>query len=100
MSDLRVGIIGSGYMARTFAECLRKYCRGGRLVAVAGGTRAPITAAEFGAEAFAAELQDFLDSVREGRPPFATGRDGRAAVELVEAANRSSETGAVVPLPL
>jgi predicted dehydrogenase len=51
-------------------------------------------------EAFAAELQDFLDSVRDGRPPFATGADGRAAVELVEAANRSSEIGEVVHLPL
>jgi predicted dehydrogenase len=49
-------------------------------------------------EAFAAELQDFLDSVRDGRKPFATGEDGRAAVQLVEAANRSSETGEVVHL--
>jgi predicted dehydrogenase len=51
-------------------------------------------------EAFAAELQDFLDSLRDGRPPFATGRDGRAAVEIVEAANRSSETGQAIQLPL
>jgi predicted dehydrogenase len=51
-------------------------------------------------EAFAAELQDFLDSIREGRPPFATGRDGRAAVEMVEAANRSSDIGEAVELPL
>jgi predicted dehydrogenase len=49
-------------------------------------------------EAFAAELQDFLDSVREGRRPFATGQDGRAAVEMVEAANRSSDIGEVVEL--
>ena len=48
MSDLGIGIIGSGYMARTFAECLAKYTRGGRLRAIAGGTRAPATAAEFG----------------------------------------------------
>ncbi len=51
-------------------------------------------------EAFAAELQDFLDSLRDGRPPFATGQDGRAAVEIVEAANRSSETGEAIHLPL
>src|SRR5262249_59432886 len=43
-------------------------------------------------EAFAAELQDFIDSVRDHRPPFATGQDARAAVGLVEAANCSSET--------
>lgn len=51
-------------------------------------------------EAFAAELQDFLDAVREGRPPLATGEDGRAAVEIVEAAHRSSRTGEAVRLPL
>ena len=51
-------------------------------------------------EAFAAELQDFLDSLRDGRPPFATGEDGRAAVEIVEAANRSSATGEAITLPL
>ncbi len=47
MTDLGIGIIGAGYMARTFAECLAKYTQGGRLRAVAGGTRAPATAAEF-----------------------------------------------------
>ena len=34
MSDLGIGIIGSGYMGRTFAECLRNYCKGGKLRAV------------------------------------------------------------------
>lgn len=51
-------------------------------------------------EAFAGELQDFLDSIREGRAPFATGQDGRAAIEMIEAADRSSETGEAVRLPL
>jgi UDP-N-acetyl-2-amino-2-deoxyglucuronate dehydrogenase len=51
-------------------------------------------------EAFAAELQDFLDSVRNARRPFATGQDGRAAVEIAEAANRSSRTGQAIALPL
>jgi UDP-N-acetyl-2-amino-2-deoxyglucuronate dehydrogenase len=51
-------------------------------------------------EAFAAELQDFLDAIRDGRPPLATGEDGRAAVEIVEAAHRSSRTGEAVRLPL
>src|SRR6202011_2997546 len=53
MTDLGIGIIGSGYMARTFAECLRQHTRGGRLRAIAGGTRAPATAAEFGVAAVA-----------------------------------------------
>ena len=47
MTDLGIGIIGGGYMARSFAECLARYTQGGRLRAVAGGTRAPATAAEF-----------------------------------------------------
>jgi predicted dehydrogenase len=51
-------------------------------------------------EAFAAELQDFLDAVCNGRPPLATGRDGRAAVEIVEAVHRSSQSGEAVHLPL
>jgi predicted dehydrogenase len=51
-------------------------------------------------EAFAAELQDFLDAIRAGHQPLATGEDGRAAVEIVEAALRSSRTGEAVRLPL
>src|SRR5207248_8955518 len=47
MTDVGIGIIGAGYMARSFAECLARYTQGGRLRAVAGGTRAPATAAEF-----------------------------------------------------
>ncbi len=50
-------------------------------------------------EAFAAELQDSLDCVRNGRQPFATGQDGRAADEIAEAANRSSQTGAAIVWP-
>src|SRR5215470_17531027 len=53
MDEIGIGIIGSGYMARTFAECLAKYTRGGRLRAIAGGSRASTTAAEFGVEAVA-----------------------------------------------
>src|SRR5690242_11320224 len=50
MADLGIGIIGSGYMGRTFAECLKKYTRGGVLRAFTGGTRAPTSAAEFGVD--------------------------------------------------
>jgi predicted dehydrogenase len=59
--------------------------------------------ADFGAprlEAFLLQTQDFVDCLREGRPPAVTGEDGRAAIEMVEAANLSSLTGGVVSLPL
>jgi len=41
-----VAIIGSGFMARTYAECLARYVGGGKLRAVAGGSRAPDLARE------------------------------------------------------
>jgi predicted dehydrogenase len=37
---LRIGIIGSGFMGRTYAECLAKHTRKAALAAVVGGTRA------------------------------------------------------------
>jgi predicted dehydrogenase len=30
------------------------------------------------------ELQDFVDAIREGRPPLVTGAQGRAALALAE----------------
>ena len=53
MSDgeLGIGIIGSGYMGRTYAECVTRYNQHGRLVAVAGGTRAASLAADYGVHA-------------------------------------------------
>lgn len=50
--------------------------------------------------AHAAMLQEFIDSLREGRPPAVTGEDGRAAVEACEACVRSARTGLPVRLPL
>lgn len=47
------GIIGSGYMGRTYAACLTRHVPDGRLVAVTGGTRAPSLAAEWGVAAVA-----------------------------------------------
>ena len=49
---------------------------------------------------FAAQVEDFAEAIREGREPVVTGRDGRAAVEMVEAADRSAATGAAVAIPL
>ena len=39
-------------------------------------------------------------AIREGRAPVVTGHDGRAAVEMVEAADRSAASGQAVALPL
>ena len=51
-------------------------------------------------EAFYTQTQAFVDDVLDGRPLTVSGAEGRAAVELVEAARRSSETGLAIELPL
>ncbi len=43
-----IGLLGSGFMAHTYAECLAKHVPDGDLVAVACGSRAPGLAAEYG----------------------------------------------------
>ena len=47
---LGVGIIGAGFMGRTYAECLSHHNRGARLVGVSGGTRAPKLASDYGVD--------------------------------------------------
>ena len=47
MNKLRYGILGSGFMGRTHAEAIR-HLEGAELGAVAGGTRAPKLAADYG----------------------------------------------------
>jgi predicted dehydrogenase len=49
-------------------------------------------------EAFFAMTQDFIDGVRDGRPPTVTGEDGLAAVAMVEAGYRSSALAQAVDL--
>jgi predicted dehydrogenase len=49
---------------------------------------------------FAAQLQDFIDSVQNSREPAVGAKDGRAAVEMAEAAERSARTGRAVAIPL
>jgi predicted dehydrogenase len=49
---------------------------------------------------FAAQVEDFAAAIEEDRDPAVTGEDGRKAVEMVEAADRSAATGEVVSLPL
>lgn len=48
MSDTGIGIIGSGFMGRTYAETLSKHCRGACLKAVTGGSRAEELAGDYG----------------------------------------------------
>ena len=52
------GLIGSGFMAHTYAQCLKEHVPDGHLVAVAEGSRAAGLAAEYGVDhvATAAEL--------------------------------------------
>jgi myo-inositol 2-dehydrogenase/D-chiro-inositol 1-dehydrogenase len=49
---------------------------------------------------FIAAMQSYIDDVLDHRPPTVAGRDGRIAVELVEASQASSDTGQAVPFPL
>jgi predicted dehydrogenase len=45
-------------------------------------------------------IQDFVDSIREGRAPTVGRAEGRAAVEICEACLMSARTGQAVELPL
>ena len=47
MTELRIAILGSGYMGRTYAECITKFNTRAKLVAISGGRRAPGLAADY-----------------------------------------------------
>jgi UDP-N-acetyl-2-amino-2-deoxyglucuronate dehydrogenase len=49
-------------------------------------------------EAFYTQVQDFCDSIRQGRPPAVTGEDGRAVIGLIDAARQSSQSGQAVKM--
>src|SRR5688572_25723709 len=72
---LGVGIIGSGYMGRTYAECLARHNSGARLAGIAGGTRAPGLAADYGVphepSVEALVGRDDVDAVIVASPPSA-----------------------------
>jgi UDP-N-acetyl-2-amino-2-deoxyglucuronate dehydrogenase len=48
----------------------------------------------------ARQLADFVEAIRQGRPPLVDGREGRRAVELILAIYQSAATGRPVRLPL
>ena len=50
------------------------------------------------AEAYRAELDNFIDSIEKGETPLATFADGREALRLADAALESSKTGKAVRL--
>ena len=50
--------------------------------------------------AFSAQVQDFAEAILHDREPAVTGADGRAAVEMVLAADQSAASGQAVRLPL
>jgi predicted dehydrogenase len=50
LTELRIAILGSGYMGRTHAECITRHVTRARLVVVAGGRRAPALAADYGVD--------------------------------------------------
>ena len=50
-------------------------------------------AARPSAEPYAAQIADFVDAVREGRPPLVDGAEARRALVVVEALYRSAGTG-------
>lgn len=45
--QLRIAVIGSGYMGRTYANCLTKFNKRGKLAAIQGGSRGPKLASDF-----------------------------------------------------
>lgn len=47
MSDVGIGIVGSGFMGRTYSETLKKFCKRASLKAVTGGSRAEHLARDY-----------------------------------------------------
>ncbi len=47
MDMVRIGLVGSGYMGRSYAECLKRHTKHGKLTAVTGGSRAAKLAADY-----------------------------------------------------
>jgi predicted dehydrogenase len=56
--------------------------------------------AYWGSDANQAMVNEFIQSIRENRPPLVTGDDGLKAVEVVAAAYESAQSGQPVSLPV
>jgi predicted dehydrogenase len=68
------------------------------LVTAGDGAQRRIDAAGAVAGTYAAEVEDFLRSIREGTPPNVGAREGAAAVGLADAIKRSSAEGRRIEL--
>ena len=64
---------------------------------VSSGAARPM---DISATAHIAQFQDFAAAIREHRAPLVDGREGRRAVELIEAIYRSARADAPITLPL
>lgn len=85
MSTLGFGILGAGFMGQTYARAIATLVEGAELRAVAGGSRAPELAKEYGvdAEASAEALlaRGDIDAVCIATPHALHGPQGLAAAE-------------------
>lgn len=93
--DQRVEVFGSNGMLQTANQM-----ESGLIRWTANGTaqqdRLKLFFLERYADSFKAELDDFLDAIEGGRQPMVTGKDGRLALVLANAAQESAETGRAV----
>ncbi|MDA4123075.1 MAG: Gfo/Idh/MocA family oxidoreductase, partial [Thaumarchaeota archaeon] len=71
--QLRIAIMGSGYMGKTYAECLSKYNKRVKLMAIFGGSRAPGLASAYGVDYVdtldALMKRSDIDAVAVATPP-------------------------------
>ncbi len=84
MSELGVGIVGSGFMGRTYAETLTKFCERVRLVGVTGGSRAAELAKDYEVTRFDS-LEAMLDRDDVGAVFIATPHHVHAEQALAAA---------------
>ena len=86
MEEIRIGILGSGFMGRTNAETITKYLPGAKLVAIAGGKRAAQLAKDYGVQSeedpSALLARDDIDAV------FISTPHARHGAQATEAAGR------------
>jgi len=78
-----IGVVGSGFMGRTWSEVAANHAAGTRLVAVSGGRRAPALAADYGVP-LEPDLESVLarpdvDAVILATPPAGHGPEAVAA---------------------
>jgi myo-inositol 2-dehydrogenase/D-chiro-inositol 1-dehydrogenase len=88
--DVRGEVFGSRGMVTmgdAAASSLRRYDEGGRHAQTVRGD------VELFADAYIAELTEFVTAVREGRQPSVTGRDAHRALSIALACVESMQTG-------